>query len=86
MLTELYCIIDDFGKLVQKNLGEKKLLDSTKTRNVMTTTLSKIATITLFFITTLGTKTLKLITKGHPEKDLIIKQHYKDLSKTQIRY
>jgi hypothetical protein len=49
MLTELYCIIDDFGKLLEENLGEKKLLGSTKTRNVMTTTLSEIATITLFY-------------------------------------
>ena len=49
MLTELYCIIDDFGKLLEENLGEKKLLGSTKTRNVMTVTLSEIATITLFY-------------------------------------
>lgn len=49
MLTELYCIIDDFGKLLEKDLGEKKLLGSTKTKNIMTTTLSEIATITLFY-------------------------------------
>ena len=49
MLTELYCTIDDFGKLLQKNLGEKKLLGSTKTRNIMKTSLSEIATITLFY-------------------------------------
>jgi hypothetical protein len=49
MLTELYCIIDDFGKLLEKNLGEKKLLGSTKTRNIMTITLSEVATIALFY-------------------------------------
>jgi hypothetical protein len=49
MLTKLYCTIDDFGKLLEEHLGEKKLLGSTKTKNVMTTTLSEIATITLFY-------------------------------------
>jgi len=49
MLTELYCTIDDFCKLLEKNLGEKKLLGSTKTKNIMTITLSEIATITLFY-------------------------------------
>lgn len=49
MLTELYCTIDDFAKLLENHLGEKKLLGSTKTRNVITIELSDVATIALFY-------------------------------------
>ena len=49
MLVELYCTIDDFSKLLSENLGEKKLIGSTKTKNVMTVTLSEIVTISIFY-------------------------------------
>jgi len=58
MLIELYCKIDDFCKYLQENLGEKKLLGSSKTKNVMKFTLSEIATITLFYYYS-GYKTFK---------------------------
>jgi len=32
MLTELYCTIDDFGKLLKENLGEKNYLVAQKQR------------------------------------------------------
>lgn len=49
MMIKLYCKIDDFFKYLQENLGEKKLLGSSKTKNVTKHTLSEIATITLFY-------------------------------------
>jgi len=49
MLEILYCAIDDFGKFIQEGIGEKKLLGSTKTKNVMKLNMSEIVTITLFF-------------------------------------
>ena len=58
MLIELYCKIDDFGKFIQEGLGETKLLGSSKTRNVMKSTLSETATITLFYYYS-GYKTFK---------------------------
>ena len=64
MLIELYCTIDDFGKFLEAGLGEKKLLGSTKTRNVMTITLSEIATITLFYHYS-GYKNFKTYYKNH---------------------
>ena len=49
MLAQLYCTIDDFNTLLQKELGEKRLLGSAKSRNHSKITLSEIATITIFY-------------------------------------
>jgi hypothetical protein len=49
MLEILYCAIDDFSKFIQEGLGEKKLLGSAKTKNVMKSTISEIVTITLYY-------------------------------------
>lgn len=49
MLTQLYCTIDDFCKLLEQELGTKRLLGSQKSKNQSKITLSEIATIAIYY-------------------------------------
>ncbi len=49
MLTQLYCTIDDFCKMLEAELGKKRLLGSEKSKNHSKITISEIATIALFY-------------------------------------
>ncbi|MBP6892610.1 IS982 family transposase [Candidatus Babeliales bacterium] len=49
MLTQLYCTIDDFCKLLEQELGKKRLLGSEKSRNYFKISLSEIATIAIYY-------------------------------------
>jgi hypothetical protein len=49
MLTQLYCTIDDFCKLLEKELETKRLLGSEKSKNHSKITVSEIVTIALFY-------------------------------------
>ena len=45
MLTQLYCTIDDFCKLLEIKLGEKRLIGGTKSKNTCSLNVSEIVTI-----------------------------------------
>ena len=49
MLTQLYCTIDDFCKLLEQELGTKRLLGSQKSKNQSKFTLSEIATVAIYY-------------------------------------
>ena len=49
MLTQLYCTIDDFCKLLETKLGEKRLIGGTKSKNTCCLTVSEIVTIIIFY-------------------------------------
>lgn len=49
MLTQLYCTIDNFCKLLEKEFRTKRLLGSEKSRNHSKITLSEVATIAIYY-------------------------------------
>ena len=49
MLIELYSTIDDFCKLLEKELGKKRLIGGTKSKNVCCLAVSEIVTIAVFY-------------------------------------
>lgn len=49
MLTELYCTVDDFCKLIAEELGKKYLLGSEKSNNHSKFKLSEIVTIAVYY-------------------------------------